>query len=128
MSIGEQDYVQIPSPSDYYAFAARKKRWEDSDVPYEFEYMNNFIRAMPGRKLLEVGCGMDTALNHLDQSVSYTGVDSEESAIIELSKRYPSRSFVLGYAESLPFSDHSFDLIYSCQALEMFHDPRRALA
>ena len=127
MTIRDQDHVPLPSPPDYYAFAARKKQKKDGDEQYEFEYMNRIIRETPNAKLLEVGCGMDAALGHLDPSVSYVGIDSEPLAVAELSKRHPSQRFVEGYAESLPFEDASFDIIFSCQALEMFHDPKKAL-
>ncbi len=121
------DHVPIPSPPDYYAFAAYKKGRHNGDVSYAFEYMNAIIQTTPGAKLLEIGCGMNTALDHIDQSVSYVGIDSEAFCISELSKHYPSQHFVAGYAENLPFGDRSFDMVFSCQALEMFHDPRTAL-
>jgi len=83
----------------------------------------------PGKKLLEVGCGMGTDLLQFARGgASVTGVDLTPRSI-EISRQHLSvyevrGDFVLTDGEQLPFEDESFDVVYSNGVLH--HTPDTA--
>jgi len=77
--------------------------------------------------MLEIGCGMADILPYLPNSVRYWGIDPTEECIQKLKTEKPGYNFLIGYAENLPFSNNSFDLIFSVQVLEHVLDPQRSL-
>jgi ubiquinone/menaquinone biosynthesis C-methylase UbiE len=84
-----------------------------------------------GARLLEIGCGMGTDLLQFARGGAHcTGLDMT-SRSIEISRLhfdlYEMRAdFVLGDAETLPFADESFDVVYSNGVLH--HTPGTAAA
>lgn len=82
--------------------------------------------AIPGMKVLDVGCGNGRFYPILkDRQIQYTGVDNSEGLLTEAKKLHPEAHFVLGDATALPFKDRSFDIAYSFAAIH--HIPSRAL-
>jgi ubiquinone/menaquinone biosynthesis C-methylase UbiE len=89
------------------------QRWRDSDV-------------------LEVGCGLGTdAVNFARRGARYTGVDLTEASIELVKKRFDFEGLAadlrVADAETLPFADDSFDLIYSHGVLHHTPDTQRAI-
>jgi ubiquinone/menaquinone biosynthesis C-methylase UbiE len=82
-----------------------------------------------GQRLLEVGCGMGTDLLQFARGgAQVTGVDLTPRSI-EISRRHlelygQTGSFAINDAEKLPFSDESFDVVYSNGVLH--HTPDTA--
>ena len=82
-------------------------------------------------KILEVGCGTgDFAIHLAEIGGDITAVDFSSRAI-ELAKekaRAHKRvvNFQVADAQSLPFADESFDVIFSCECLEHIPDPQSA--
>jgi ubiquinone/menaquinone biosynthesis C-methylase UbiE len=84
-----------------------------------------------GKRLLEVGCGMGTDLLRFARGgANVTGVDltprSVETSRHHLNLYGQNGDFALSDAESLPFADESFDVVYSNGVLH--HTPDTAEA
>lgn len=83
----------------------------------------------PGKRLLEVGCGMGTDLLQFARGgAQVTGVDLTPRSI-EISRHHlelygQTGSFAINDAEKLPFKDESFDVVYSNGVLH--HTPDTA--
>jgi len=85
-----------------------------------------------GLDVLEVGCGAgDFAIHLALQKAKVTAVDFSAEAI-EIAKQKSKKqnqqiNFQVADAQSLPFANESFDLIFSCECLEHIPDPRKAV-
>ena len=85
-----------------------------------------------GKRLLEVGCGMGTDLLQFARGgANVTGVDltprSVETSRHHLELYGQSGDFALSDAENLPFTDQSFDVVYSNGVLHHTPDTARAI-
>src|SRR5580765_2908207 len=74
--------------------------------------------ATRGLKVLEIGCGMGTdGAQFARAGAEYTGIDLTEAAVDLARRRFALSGlpgeFCVSDAESLDFSDESFDLVYS---------------
>src|SRR2546423_1536230 len=84
-----------------------------------------------GKRLLEVGCGMGTDLLQFARGgARVTGVDltprSVETSRHHLKLYHQSGDFAISDAETLPFADESFDVVYSNGVLH--HTPDTSAA
>ncbi|HTP13772.1 MAG TPA: methyltransferase domain-containing protein [Bacteroidota bacterium] len=85
-----------------------------------------------GKKLLEIGCGLGTDLLQFARGGALvTGVDLTPASIELVKKRFalyelPVRAQVAD-AEHLPFSDNSFDVVYSFGVLHHTPNTQQAL-
>lgn len=83
--------------------------------------------AVPRRpaRVLDIGCG-DGRYAPLFEGSSYTGIDI---GAYDLSRmRSPGRSFCRASAETPPFVDGTFDLVFSSFMIEHVRDPRATLS
>ena len=85
----------------------------------------------PGESLLDVGCGTGALLEALSTSVpnaKLSGVDPSPE-MLEMARRRLGEAVLLeqSHAESLPFSDASFDVVVSTNAFHYFRNPLGAL-
>lgn len=85
-----------------------------------------------GRDVLEVGCGLGTdGINFARAGARYTGIDLTEASIELVRKRFELEGLEadlrVADAESLPFADASFDLVYSHGVLHHTPDTERAI-
>ena len=85
-----------------------------------------------GQKVLEVGCGVGDFATHLArQGAVMTAVDFSPAAIELAQARMAANlvqiSFSTADAQSLPFADATFDVVFSCECLEHIPDPPQAL-
>jgi SAM-dependent methyltransferase len=82
-----------------------------------------------GRDILDIGCGIGQTLvaPELAGARSYHGVDVNAEAIEYGLERFPHLRLQHAPAESLPYADGSFDLVYSRVAIP-YTDIPRALA
>lgn len=85
----------------------------------------------PGESLLDVGCGTGVLLEALSISVPHaklTGADPSPE-MLEIARKRLDEAVLLEqcHAESLPFSDASFDAVVSMSAFHYFRNPLGAL-
>jgi ubiquinone/menaquinone biosynthesis C-methylase UbiE len=88
------------------------------------------LGGMIGKTILEVGCGRGATLREFARRGAYTfGLDYSEEAL-EICRRLQAEdrdmlqgTFVNGDARSLPFSDSSFDFVFSVGLIEHFEEP-----
>lgn len=93
------------------------------------------MRVQPGTKVLDVGCGLGTAVlemaDHLGPAGSACGVDISEVMVAEATSRAAGRAnveFRMGGACELPFPDASFDAIRCERVFLYVPDRAKALA
>lgn len=84
----------------------------------------------PLRSVLDVGCGTGRLLRAASirwpQARLY-GIDPAEQMISEAIRLTPSATFKVSTAESLPFSDQTFDLVMSSLSFHHWADQRKGL-
>jgi ubiquinone/menaquinone biosynthesis C-methylase UbiE len=93
------------------------------------------LNATPGRRILEVGCGLGDDAAALAERVvpdgSVVAIDGSEVMINAARERHgdvAGLSFDVADAAHLPFGDASFDACRIDRVLQHIHDPARALA
>jgi ubiquinone/menaquinone biosynthesis C-methylase UbiE len=96
----------------------------------EYMTLKKMLRLKPADVLLDVGCGDGFWTSRLAQTCrSVVGLEPDRKTL-EYAQALHSLSnvtYVCGVAESLPFSDGSFDKILSVSCLEHFADPWRGI-
>jgi 2-polyprenyl-3-methyl-5-hydroxy-6-metoxy-1,4-benzoquinol methylase len=79
-----------------------------------------YIRAQPGYRILDLGCGTAEILDHLPADLHYTGYDVSEEYLEAARARYPQHTFKLG---ALPdTSDTDYDLVLVIGVLHHLED------
>ncbi len=81
---------------------------------------------IPGRSLLDVGCGPGTITAEFAERLSpgrVVGVDSAPDALAAAAAIDTPAEFLLGDAYALPFEDDSFDIVHTHQTLQYLSDP-----
>lgn len=86
-----------------------------------------------GLKVLEVGCGAgDFAIHLANGNAEVTAVDFSKQAIVLAAEKAKAQgkhiNFQVADAQALPFTNETFDLIFSCECLEHIPEPQKALA
>lgn len=104
---------------------------------YRFEKLNYLDRlvessAYPGRRLLDVGCGLGNDTSRFAQGgVQVVGIDLAERAIqlsrTNFSQRGLAGDFYVMNGEQIEFPDQSFDLVYCHTVLHFTPDPARMI-
>lgn len=102
--------------------------------PWIMERIDRESRALAGKHLLEIGCGMGyDSLEFLKRGVRVSAIDLTESAA-RLSKMHfevagvTAESVQVGNALALPFEDAAFDAVWANGVLHATGDTRRAIA
>jgi ubiquinone biosynthesis O-methyltransferase len=100
------------------------------------DWHKNALSLSPSLKdlaILEVGCGVgDFAIYLADQGADVTAVDLSPQAIKMALKKSKAQNktvdFQVANAQSLPFENDSFDIVFSCECLEHVPTPQLALS
>lgn len=78
----------------------------------------HFWRALPGQKIVDIGCGPGSTVHLLPAGVNYVGFDISEEYIADARSRYagdPDKTFLVGVAEDfvehLPAQMQEADLV-----------------
>jgi len=90
-------------------------------------YIFNKIKLNDTSRVLEVGCGTGAILSELPTHISPHGLDLDPAALAQCRIHAPASALIQGNAFSLPYSDHTFDVVY-CHFLFLWvSDPLQAL-
>ncbi len=81
-----------------------------------------------GKTILDIGCGPRGSLEWAEGAAQRIGLDTLASAYRELGTRRHQMQYVNAAAESLPFSDGSFDFVCSFNSLDHVDDLEKASA
>jgi len=74
-------------------------------------FVNEFVKAQPGDRIIDFGCGLGVALKYLPEEIEYLGMDIHDPYIQEARKRHPQRTFVTADLESMDFTPYgTFDI------------------
>lgn len=98
----------------------------DSDALYR--WVLNKLKPLPGRKLLDVACGLGLMIRYAQECyVKTVGIDISQQAASMAKKESPKSVVLVGDGETLPFPDNSFDYVTNLGSLEHFIDPVRGI-
>jgi len=108
----------------YYTSAAEGS--EDFGENYGLLTVQRYCQRSPC--ILDCGCGEGTKLSKMAGPVSQAyGVDISRLATSIARDKYPQLRLVQGDVEELPFTDESFDAVYSAYTLEHLSAPQKVI-
>ncbi len=106
---------------------AQDRGWEEYNLRDPVQDLELFFTSLSGSRVLDVGCGFGRYVyRFLEQGIQYEGIDHSEEMLKVAQDTNPQTSFVLGSLSALPYSEGSFDGVWSCCSLNDF--PKRYLA
>lgn len=109
--------------------------YDEHFVPANFQHwavlLSNAAALRPGESVLDVGCGTGALTREAAKRVRpdgrVVGLDRSPNMLAVARRRLPGAEFFRGYAESLPFADHTFDTTLSQLAIMFFASKAQAL-
>ncbi len=121
----------------YEIWHADKEVEEFPNAPWH-ELVRNHLRPtdIEGRRVLEIGCGRGDFACHVVRTFAapdrYIAADFSHVAALKgklfaTSKRLRSIEWTVNDIQSLPYLDHTFDTVLSCETIEHVPNPRIAL-
>ncbi len=81
----------------------------------EFRFIKDLVDS--NQKVLDLGCG-NGRFSELFNQKQYVGIDISENLVEVARKKYPDKKFIVYDGLNLPFSENSFDLVFS---IAVFH-------
>jgi ubiquinone/menaquinone biosynthesis C-methylase UbiE len=88
--------------------------------------LHEILKAVKGKKVLEVGCGRGLLADKLSENNKVTACDIVVPQ--SLKDRFPAVTFSEANIEHLPFKDKSFDTVITTHTLEHVRDLPKAVA
>jgi ubiquinone/menaquinone biosynthesis C-methylase UbiE len=96
-----------------------------------FESYMNLLEAKPGDSVLETSVGTGLNFKYLPRGVKLSGLDLSPEMLANcqanLRRWQMDADLYLGNAESLPFTDSSFDVVFHVGGINFFNDRARAI-
>lgn len=122
-----QERVTGHDPEYYYRLCVAKKKWEEAWLKKALDIIQEKHDSGAVKSMLEIGCGVSDIIPHLPSAIRYTGLDPVGFSIAESRKNFPKHRFIEGFADAIPCGDGAFDLVFSCQTIQSFEEPRESL-
>ena len=101
------------------------------NVDSYFENYMSLLEVKPGDSVLETSVGTGLNFKYLPRGVKLSGLDLSAEMLANcqrnLRRWQMEADLYLCNAESLPFADASFDVVYTCGGLNFFNDRAKAL-
>jgi ubiquinone/menaquinone biosynthesis C-methylase UbiE len=96
-----------------------------------FENYMSLLEAKPGDSVLETSVGTGLNFKYLPHGVTLSGLDLSPEMLARcqnnLRRWQMDADLYVGNAESLPFADSSFDVVFTCGGFNFFSDRAKAL-
>jgi SAM-dependent methyltransferase len=84
-------------------------------------------RAGAGKRILDVGCGSGTVTRFVTESNEVTGIDLDNAALENYSRRYGIKPVWGNFETELPFETGRFDVVILCETMEHLAYPEVVL-
>jgi ubiquinone/menaquinone biosynthesis C-methylase UbiE len=101
------------------------------DLDSYFDNYMNLLKVKPGDSVLETSVGTGLNFKYLPHGTKLSGLDLSPEMLINcqnnLRRWQMDADLYLGNAESLPFADSSFDVVYTCGGFNFFSDRVKAI-
>lgn len=122
MLVGDMNEISHTVISAYDRIAdAYADAYSANDVS-DFGYFNCFFEHLPGKRVLDMGCGVGTNANYISQKgYNVVGVDASGNMLKNARKLYPKLTFEQHDILRLPYPDKSFDGIVLAYVIEHFN-------
>src|SRR5262245_42704936 len=91
------------------------------------EFTHAGPRALPGLRVLDIGCGAGATMDHLKRFGQPHGIDLSEIPL-RFSRQRGHQRTLRASATELPFDSESFDLVTALDVIEHLDDDARGLA
>ncbi len=89
----------------------------------DFKYFNYFIDNLPGKRILDMGCGVGANSNFLIQKgFQVIGIDASENMLNNARKLYPDLTFENQNILTISYPNNSFDGIVLAYVIEHFNN------
>lgn len=85
--------------------------WHEEEHPDETSALIHTIESLPAKHTLDVACGTGFLTRHVQGEI--VGIDASESMLAISQSRVPMAEFVRAEALELPFTDDSFERIFT---------------
>jgi SAM-dependent methyltransferase len=98
-------------------------------VDFEQKLLHDLLKPIPGKTVLDIGCGIGASLKPLiEAGLRPTGIDPSPYMLDMAAKNLGKRvDLHRGVAEDLPFDDNSFNYASLISTLEFVENPSKAL-
>jgi SAM-dependent methyltransferase len=120
------------SPLNGRLWGVRARHWADfqeGSVRAVYEAVLARTGVASGMRYLDVGCGAGMAAQlAARRGAQVSGIDAADALLAIARERTPAGDFRLGDIESLPFADHSFDVVTGFNSFQYAGNPAVALA
>ncbi len=108
------------------------KSWFSNDIEddnFQLLALKNYFGDIAGKKILDIGCARGRfAKQMLKDGAIVTGIDLSDHLIDDAKKNVPEATFFCGSATDLPFSNESFDIVYSVETFEHVPNTEKAIS
>ena len=116
MSVGGSKWIELGHPSYVWRFG------QDRRLALVRQYVD-----LENQRILDVGCGIGTYMKKFREFSNFVhGVDVDPDRVAEAARVVPNVQEAA--AESLPYPDASFDVVFLNEVIEHVTDDRQALA
>ncbi len=99
-----------------------------ADIPEYYRWVLKKLEVEPGRKLLDVACGLGVLLREAKAlGLKTYGIDISEVAVEMARRNSPQSEIIEGSGENLPYPDDFFDYVTNLGSLEHFLHPEKGI-
>jgi ubiquinone/menaquinone biosynthesis C-methylase UbiE len=101
------------------------------DIDPYFDIYMSLLKVKPGDSVLETSVGTGLNFKYLPRGVKLSGLDLSQEMLANcqnnMRRWQMDADLYLGNAESLPFADSSFDVVFTCGGFNFFSDRAKAV-
>jgi ubiquinone/menaquinone biosynthesis C-methylase UbiE len=101
------------------------------DIDEYFDIYVSLLQVKPGDSVLETSVGTGLNFKYLPRGVKLSGLDLSQEMLTNCQKNLRrwqmEGDLYVGNAESLPFADASFDVVFTCGGFNFFSDRAKAI-